>query len=63
MLGSGHDKEYSLCFMISVVATVLFNLIFIKLWGGTGAAWAPFASELLLDILLILAVKRIERNY
>ncbi len=63
LLGSGHDKEYSLCFMISVVATVLFNLIFIKLWGGTGAAWAPFASELLLDILLILAVKRIERNY
>lgn len=62
LLGSGHDKEYSFCFMISVIATILFNLIFIKLWGGTGAAWAPFASELLLDILLIWQVKLIEKK-
>ncbi len=63
LLGSGHDKEYSTCFLISVVATILFNLIFIKIWGGTGAAWAPFASELLLDVLLIIAVKKIELEY
>jgi PST family polysaccharide transporter len=62
LLGSGHDKEYSTCFMISVVATILFNFIFIKLWGGLGAAWAPFASELLLDVLLIWMVKRIENK-
>ncbi|EEJ71591.1 flippase [Lactobacillus ultunensis] len=60
LLGSGHDKQYSLCFMISVVATIIFNLIFIKIWGGSGAAWAPLASELLLDILLIRSVKKIE---
>lgn len=62
LLGSGHDKEYSVCFLISVVATILFNFVFIKLWGGLGAAWAPFASELLLDILLIAAVKKIENE-
>ena len=62
LLGSGHDKEYSFCFMISVIATIIFNLVFIKLWGGTGAAWAPFASELLLDVLLIYKVKEIEKN-
>lgn len=62
LLGSGHDKEYSTCFFISVVATVAFNFIFIRLWDGTGAAWAPFASELLLDILLIIAVKKIEKK-
>lgn len=60
LLGSGHDKQYSFCFMVSVVATILFNLIFIKIWGGGGAAWAPFVSELLLDILLIRAVKKLE---
>lgn len=62
LLGSGHDKEYSTCFLISVVATILFNWFFIKLWGGTGAAWAPFASELLLDVLLIFAVKNVEKK-
>lgn len=58
LLASGHDKEYSLCFMISVIATIAFNYSFIRLWGGTGAAWAPFASEMLLDILLIWMVKK-----
>lgn len=60
LLGSGHDKEYSFCFIISVIATIIFNFLFIKLWGGTGAAWAPFVSELLLDILLIYTVKKID---
>ncbi|WP_297950687.1 flippase [uncultured Lactobacillus sp.] len=58
LLASGHDKEYSFCFMISVIATIIFNYLFIRLWGGTGAAWAPFASEMLLDILLIWMVKK-----
>ncbi len=62
LLGSGHDKEYSTCFLISVIATIVFNFCFIKLWGGTGAAWAPFASELLLDVLLMIAVKKIEKK-
>lgn len=62
LLGSGHDKEYSACFLISVIATILFNFVFIKLWGGLGAAWAPIASELLLDVLLIVAVKKIENK-
>lgn len=63
LLGSGHDKEYSICFMVSVIITIVFNFLFIKCWGGIGAALAPFASELLLDIFLILSVKKIKRNY
>lgn len=52
LLGSGHDKEYGEAFQIGVIATILFNFIFIWFWGGIGAAFAPVASELLLNILL-----------
>lgn len=59
LLGSGHDKEYGRAFQISVVATILLNLIFIILSGGMGAALAPLFSELLLNIFLRIENKKI----
>lgn len=60
LLGSGHDREYSFCFQISVIVTVILNLLFIYLWGGLGASLAPLVSEIVLDILLIKTVNRIK---
>lgn len=62
LLGSGHDKEYSFCFQISVIITILLNLLFIYLWGGLGASLAPLVSEIVLDILLIKTVNRLNWN-
>ena len=60
LLGSGHDKQYSFCFQISIIVTIVLNLIFIYLWGGLGASLAPLVSEIILDILLIKAVNKIK---
>lgn len=59
LLGSGHDKEYSFCFQISVVTTVAFSYLFTYLCGGLGAGIAPLVSELILDIMLIRKVKNL----
>lgn len=61
-LGSGHDKEYSQCFQVSVICTVVFNFCFIYFWGVWGAAFAPLASELVLLSLLKIKQYKIEKN-
>lgn len=62
LLGSGHDKEYGEAFQIGVVSTILVNLLFIWLWRGAGAAFAPFISELILNVLLRWKTKEIIRK-
>lgn len=59
LLASGHDKEYSRCFQISVIATVLINFVLINAFQGNGAAIAPMLSELILSILLSFSVHRL----
>ena len=60
LLGSGHDKEYSKCFQISVVCTVLINLFLVYFYKGDGCAIAPMLSEGILFILLTISLKRID---
>ena len=59
LLGSGHDKEYSICFQINVLITIFLNLLFIYLWGSVCASLAPLVSEVILDVMLIVIVKNI----
>lgn len=61
LLGSGYDKEYSKCFQVSVLSTILFNFILIYFVGGDGAAIAPLISELTLFILLIVNIRKISK--
>ena len=63
LLGSGYDKEYSACFQKSVIATIVFNFVFVYLWGGTGAAMAPLISEIFLTVLLLRTIKTIRCEY
>lgn len=60
LLSSGHDKEYSQCFQMGVVCTIVFNLVLIKLFGGFGAAVAPALSEAVLTVALILKIRKIQ---
>lgn len=60
LLGGGYSKEYSTCFQIGVICTILFNVIFIYFWGGMGAALAPAASEIVLGILLKLKISKLD---
>lgn len=62
LLGSGHDKEYSACFQVGVVATLACNAILIALFGGNGASVAPLFSELILTILLTRAVHKLTKT-
>lgn len=62
LLGSGHDKEYSRCFQIGVICTILLNLILIYFFKGDGACIAPFLSESILGILLYIEIKKIEKE-
>lgn len=62
LLGSGHDKQYSKCFQLGVACTILFNLIFIWCFGGTGAAFAPLLSELVLGAALWYQIKKLDKQ-
>lgn len=60
LLGSCHDKEYSKCFQIGVICTVITNLILIYLWRGNGASIAPLLSETILGFLLAHEIRKID---
>lgn len=60
LLGSGRDKEYSKCFQVGVVCTIVFNFVLIYLFGGNGACMAPLISELILGILLYREIRKIK---
>ena len=62
LLGSGHDKEYSESFQIGVISTVLFNLVLIYFFKGTGAAIAPIISEGILGVMLYIKIKKINKQ-
>ena len=59
LLGSGHDKEYGEAFQIGIILTVLINLLLTKTFMGFGAALAPVISEIVLNILLRIKLKKI----
>ena len=62
LLSSGHDKEYSICFQISVACTIALNFVLIWLLGGNGAAIAPMISEGVLLITLVFQIRKIDRE-
>ena len=61
LLGGGYDKEYSKCFQISVIFTIIANYGLIMFLGIEGAAYAPILSEGVLSILLWREIRKIEK--
>jgi PST family polysaccharide transporter len=62
LLAGGFDQIYSKCFQISVVITIILNIILIKSFNLLGAAITPLLSESILFILLLSAIKKINSN-
>lgn len=60
LLASGYDKQYSKCFQIGVICTIIINYVMIYFKGGFGAAIAPALAEGVLCILLINEIKKIK---
>jgi PST family polysaccharide transporter len=61
LVGSGHDKLYSKCFQIGVIATIVLNYIFIRIMGVWGASIAPLVSEAFLGVLLLICVNNLKK--
>lgn len=62
LLGGGFDREYNICFQISVVCTIMVNLLAI-FWGGVyGAAAACAVSEMILTVLLYWKLGEIKKR-
>lgn len=62
LLASGHDREYSRCFQIGVVVTVVLNFLLVYLLKGDGACMAPLLSEMVLCIMLKKEVTKLEKE-
>lgn len=62
LLASGHDREYSRCFQIGVVITIVMNFLLVSLLKGDGACIAPLFSEIVLGVMLKKEVKRLEKR-
>ena len=62
LLSSGHDKEYSICFQICIVCTIVLNFVLIYFYGGNGASIAPMLSEAILSITLIYQIHKLKSN-
>ena len=61
LLAGGYDKEYSKCFQISVLTTVILNILLINQFELIGAAIAPMLSECILFVLLKHTVRKIRK--
>lgn len=62
LLASGHDREYSRCFQIGVVITIVLNFLLVVLLKGDGACIAPLLSEIALGMMLKKEIKKLERK-
>lgn len=62
LLASGHDKQYSVCFQISVTFTILLNLLLTFFFKGNGASIAPVLSELILLVSLTIQLRKIRKQ-
>ena len=63
LLASGHDREYSKCFQIGVVITIILNFMLVYLFKGDGACMAPLLSELALGLMLKREVNKLKKSF
>lgn len=60
LLAAGYDCEYSKCFQIGVIITIVLNFILVYVLKGDGACIAPLLSEVVFGILLGQEVKKLK---
>ena len=62
LVASGHQKEYSTAFTISVVIMLILMVLLGKLFGAYGIAYASMISEISLSFLLILFIQKVMKR-
>lgn len=62
LVASGHQKEYSKSFQISVIVMFVLMFTFGYFWSSYGIAFASMCSEILLTCLLYRNVKKLEKT-
>lgn len=62
LVASGHQKEYSKAFTVSMLFLVIYNLILIGKFMMYGVATAQALSEITLTIILIKSISKIYRK-
>ena len=59
LVASGHQKEYSNAFTISVAFMIILMLILGKYLGAYGIAYSSMISEMFLSLLLLFNIQKI----
>ncbi len=62
LLAGGYDREYSKCFQVGVIVTIVLNFVLVYFLKGNGACLAPLFSEIILGIMLKKEVWKLEKN-
>lgn len=58
LVASGKNKQYTICFTISVIIAIIFNYILVIYYSCMGAAFATLISECILTIMLSFYIIR-----
>ena len=56
------QKYLKYIYILAAVSNVVLNLVFIPLWGASGAAFASLISQMLTSIILPLFIKPLKEN-
>ena len=56
LVARGNQKEYSVCFIISIIALVIFNLVLCYMFGAWGGAIATAVGELTLTCCCLYVI-------
>lgn len=59
LVASGHQKEYSMAFTISVAVMLILMFLLGHFLGTYGIAYASMISEMMLSLMLILFIKKV----
>ena len=64
LVASGHQKEYSMAFTISIVVMLVLMFVLGHIFGAYGIAYASMVSEIALSVMLIMFIRKIsEREF
>lgn len=58
---SGREKTATICMMINVLITALCCIIFIPMWGISGAAFATLTGNVVFNALVVISFYRYEK--
>lgn len=62
LVGSGYDKDYSKCFTLSFIVSVICIMVLGKFFLAYGIAYASLISELFLTFLLVIKIRKINKE-